>query len=187
MEVLQMGRIPIHIYEDSAHVEGKGSTSPSWQHNESWVPYELSVFPRVGYVTNLSGLPKLLRLLPSAPSAREMERAAEKTGYLADDGNRLMRRRALAIRLRSSHFSFEGVIKQISGFMLSKNTIRHYLHYDANGQSQLQDSEVSSAAKVWRVTGSDSDLVCRQVPQFPTSNRPGQNPFSSPCSSEEAK
>ena len=116
-----------------------------------------------------------------------MERAAEKTGYLADDGNRLMRRRALAIRLRSSHFSFEGVIKQISGFMLSKNTIRHYLHYDANGQSQLQDSEVSSAAKVWRVTGSDSDLVCRQVPQFPTSNRPGQNPFSSPCSSEEAK
>ena len=149
METLQIGRVPIHIHEDQNH-----TVASSWRGNESWVPYELTAFPQVGYAVSISELPRLLRSLPSRDDNAE-------------------ERRALARKLRSSHFSFEGTLRQIYDFMRSDEVVRHYYHHWYPHGSP-RDNEIG---EVWRVSGSGSDLVCRDLPRYPTSSRPHQNPF----------
>ena len=87
METLQIGRVPIHIHEDGNH-----TVASSWRGNESWVPYELTAFPQVGYAVSISELPRLLR----SPFAMIMQRSRHWR-----------------------HFSFEGTLRQIYDFMRS--------------------------------------------------------------------
>ena len=76
-----MGLVPVYVYSDVP-----------------WVPYA-DLFPRVGFVANLTSLPALLRELAVTPPAE------------------LRRREALALRLAESHFSAEGVMRQIALFL----------------------------------------------------------------------
>ena len=81
-EIVNLGLIPIHVFSDVA-----------------WVPYA-DLFSSFGYVTNLSGVPHVLRCvnaLGPRTHARMERRAAELSG---------------------SHFSLAGVIEQVGLFMV---------------------------------------------------------------------
>ena len=67
-----------------------------------WLPYEGLFRRSIGYATDLHGLPGLLAALAANHSHAELAR----------------RERAIA-RLRVSHFTLEGVMGQISAFMLA--------------------------------------------------------------------
>ena len=77
-----MGLIPIYVYSDVP-----------------WVPYAL-LFRKVGYITDLDGLPPLLRALHRTPRAA------------------LAVREAQAAALGASHFSMEAVMGQIARFLV---------------------------------------------------------------------
>ena len=81
-EIVNMGLIPIHVYSDTP-----------------WVPYA-DLFSSFGYVTNLSGVPDVLRrvnALGPRTHARMERRAAELSG---------------------THFSLSGVLEQIGRWMI---------------------------------------------------------------------
>jgi hypothetical protein len=65
-----------------------------------WLPYE-ALFANVGFATDLANLPALLRWLRAQLSDAELERREKTLG-----------------QLRESHFTFAGVMEQISSFMV---------------------------------------------------------------------
>jgi len=69
-----------------------------------WLPYEALYRDSIGFATDLARLPALLRALHVDRNASDAE---------------LARRERAIGRLRSSHFSFEGVMAQVSAFMLT--------------------------------------------------------------------
>lgn len=69
-----------------------------------WLPYEALYRRSIGFAVDLTHLPVLLRALHFDRNASDAELAA--------------REQAIA-RLRTSHFTFEGVLTQVSSFMLA--------------------------------------------------------------------
>ena len=86
-ETIQMGRVPVYLYDDTA-----------------WIPYEKLFRRRIGYGTDVRGLPRLLRRLSRT-----------------SDSELAVRERAAAA-LRVSHFTLPGVMEQISRFMTAPET-----------------------------------------------------------------
>lgn len=89
-----MGLVPVHVHDGDDGDDG-------------WLPYELTVWPRVGFSSSVSQLPSLLRRLaamdPLVVGAMETE----------------------ALAYRASHFESDGILKQISMFLTAP---RHTLH-----------------------------------------------------------
>eukprot|EP00040_Diaphanoeca_grandis_P017266 m.89781 g.89781 ORF g.89781 m.89781 type:complete len:517 (-) comp26332_c0_seq2:210-1760(-) len=84
-EAIQMGLIPVFVYDDVP-----------------WVPYE-SYWSKFGYVANLSEIPKLLVSINNT-STEELERKEIEVRKFA-----------------KSHYSWEGVVQQITNFMTQTN------------------------------------------------------------------
>jgi len=80
-EILQLGLIPIHVYLDIP-----------------WIPYP-GVYKKIGFSTDLDGLPKLMKELKDMP-LQELERMEKQIRSV-----------------RASHFSYKGTMNQISRFM----------------------------------------------------------------------
>ena len=72
-----------------------------------WVPYEKLFRRHLGFMVTVARLPKLLRWLSNTSS---------------DAMDELARRERSAASLRESHFTFSGVLSQVSRFMLSPRT-----------------------------------------------------------------
>ena len=70
--------------------------------DEPWVPYADTVFPKVGYTASLEDLVPLFSLLSSPDAASEIEE-----------------KEANALKYRSSHFTYAGVLNQIERFLLN--------------------------------------------------------------------
>jgi hypothetical protein len=83
MEALQMGLIPIHVYQD-----------------QPWLPYG-NLMKNISYSVTIEELPDLISELSKMPDS-EIAIMEDKIEKLRDD-----------------YFSFEGVLKQISRFMLN--------------------------------------------------------------------
>ena len=86
-EAIQMGLVPVHVWLD-----------------QPWVPYPDTIFPAVGYSTNVEGLYGLLAKLGGVTHA----------GAAAD----LMAKEAAALKYAESHFTYKGVLEQIALFMM---------------------------------------------------------------------
>ena len=102
-ETVQMGRVPIYVYSDVP-----------------WVPYERLFRQRLGYVTDLAGLPMLLTRLADAANASSPPRGeiGGEIAAAAESARDLARRERTAARLRGSHFTLGGVMQQIQSWML---------------------------------------------------------------------
>lgn len=166
-----MGLVPIHVHlEDfesinngaflsdvnANDVELRDVKLENYSHrdcaNEAWVPYERRVFSgRLGFADSLSELPALLAHLRTLHADEVAAREAE------------------LVAMRDSHFSIAGVLGQIKRFLTAPAATLHF-----SKRRQRQENQGDSAAAPWRVSAEGSDLVCRQLPRYPTSNHYGK-------------
>jgi len=111
-EAIQMGLAPVHVWLD-----------------RPWVPYPDTVYPRLGYDTDVFGVfPLLFRLSGLAQVEGENRvNQGKSESHIVDTRmmealdvavRELERKEAYAVSVRDSHFSSAGVIDQIAKFLM---------------------------------------------------------------------